>query len=133
MPTQLIVKLQWTSSHTLPPGELLLHPHLWGLEVCLGGVPVAGKLLDLVDFRSQIEQQVLTPLTGQDLNHSPWVNDSVRQAPTCESLSEFFYQRLSHLLVDVYHPVNASVRIVSTTVQIFDFTGLEVGAARFTP
>jgi 6-pyruvoyl-tetrahydropterin synthase len=119
---ELIQKFEFIASHSLGEDDPS-HPHLWKLELVLEGTPVQGKVTDMVELRSRI-QLFLKSLEGCNLNDSSIVNASVREFPTCETLSAFFFQYTQELL----NGLKVSIR--SVQVGLCDLQGNELGSVR---
>jgi 6-pyruvoyltetrahydropterin/6-carboxytetrahydropterin synthase len=73
------------------------HGHLYRVAVTVGGTPdpETGALLDLAAFDAVLDEQVIAPLTGRDLNEA--VDEFARgeALPTCEALAAALWRRLA--------------------------------------
>ncbi|MFZ9594726.1 MAG: 6-pyruvoyl trahydropterin synthase family protein [Bdellovibrionia bacterium] len=128
MKAELITEFQFEASHSLS-GYEEPHSHLWRLQLVLAGEVVQGKIVDLVDLRAQVEA-ILLDLRGTYLNENPKVLESVRQAPTCETLCEYFGQKMDQLIQAHWSLVNPSVGLGSVCVTLCDLEGNELGGVR---
>ena len=125
---ELILKFDFVSSHSLK-GHETPHPHLWWLEFSLAGEPIEGKIIDIVELRERVFEMI-APMRGVYLNEFSGVTQSVREFPTCETLSVFFYERLHSLIARQFLSQNASLRISSLSVALCEMDGKEMGAVR---
>lgn len=128
MRSELILKFEFDASHSLA-GYETPHPHLWRVEVVLGGSPVDGKIIDIVLFRQAIEG-LIAPYKHTFLNDNPVASAAVRAAPTCETLSAHFFDSIKTLLKREFHSQNPTVQLRSVLVGIGDLSGAEMGAVR---
>lgn len=130
MKNELILKFDFEASHSLANYEAP-HPHPWKLEVVISGTPREGMIADIVVLREKIEEIVL-PLRSTFLNDNPHVTEGVRKFPTCETLTEFFVERLVSLMSRTFQPENPTIAVSSALVSIHSMDGAEQGAFRLT-
>lgn len=128
MRTELILRFEFEASHSLSGFEVP-HPHLWTLEAVVGGEPIEGRIVDIVYLRSRIEK-LIEPLKKTFLNENSYTSPSVRQFPTCETLSQFFFGELDQVIKNELQAQNRSVHLISITVAICDMNREEMGAVR---
>ncbi|MEZ4377452.1 MAG: 6-carboxytetrahydropterin synthase [Gemmatimonadales bacterium] len=78
------------------------HGHLYRVAVTVGGTPdpETGALLDLVAFDALLQQQVIDPMEGQDLNAAVAEFARGDALPTCEALAAVIWRRLAPRLAD---------------------------------
>jgi 6-pyruvoyl-tetrahydropterin synthase len=126
--TELLLKFIFEASHSLADYEVP-HPHLWILKLAVGGRPIQGRIIDIVRLRARIDQ-LIQGLKLTYLNDNPTVSDEVREFPTCETLSQYFYGQIQALLAHDFAPANPSVALTSVTIAICEMDGTEMGAAR---
>lgn len=131
MRSELFLKFTFEASHSLIGNEVP-HPHLWRLEVSLVGQPFDGKIVDMIRAREFIQHEIL-PLEKTYLNTNPYVDDSVRKSPTCESLSQFFWNRISEITESVFIRENRTVRLDGIGIALCSMDGEETGMVRFFP
>jgi 6-pyruvoyl-tetrahydropterin synthase len=126
---ELLLKFEFTASHSLASYEKP-HPHRWKLECAVTGDPgIGGMIVDLVKLRTRLEQE-LRSLRDTFLNENPVLDAPARQAPTCETLSSFFYRSLERILHDEFTQENTTIRAASVMVAICEMDGTEMGAVR---
>ena len=130
MRTELILKFSFEASHSLV-GYETPHPHFWTLQVSITGSPQDGRIVDMVELRTKIQER-LNPIQSSFLNESTEVDQQVRQFPTCESLCHFFFNEMNQIIEIHFSPKNPSLRLYSIEVTIADMNGSETGAARMT-
>ena len=128
MKNELSLKFSFQASHSLV-GYEEPHPHLWRLEVIVGGVPIDGRILDIVELRACIEKQI-HPLRMSYLNENSQLSSAVRKSPTCETLSEFFFDELKQIMMNHVVKVNSTIALQSIAVGICSMNGEEMGAVR---
>lgn len=128
MTSELILKFKLTASHSLS-GYETPHPHLWKIEVIISGEPKDGKILDLVQLRQSIEN-ILDRLSSVYLNEAMEVSEEVRRSPTCETLSQYFWDCIEQMLKRDYLHLNPSIHLDSILVAICDLDRNELGAVR---
>jgi 6-pyruvoyl-tetrahydropterin synthase len=128
MKTELILKFAFEASHSLSDYEIP-HPHLWKLEVVVGGKPLQGMIIDLVKLRTEMED-LLSRVKMTYLNENSIVGDDVRKFPTCETLSQFFFKELNQILAEKFIAKNPSIQVMSVMVAICGMDNDELGAAR---
>ncbi len=128
MKTELILKFGFEASHSLTDYEIP-HPHLWRLEVSLTGQPIEGRIADIPILRNQI-QLLVDELSTTYLNDNSKVSANVREFPTCETLSEFFYQKLNALLQKQFCQKNPTIQLVSVMIAILNMENEEQGAVK---
>lgn len=128
---ELILNFEFEASHSLA-GHELPHSHLWKLEVTIKGNPVNGRIIDIVLLRERI-QKSLEVIKHQYLNKCDAVDETVREFPTCETLSHFFLVEFHKLLKMEFAPQNPTVRLTSVKVALCEMNGQEMGAAKCTP
>jgi 6-pyruvoyltetrahydropterin/6-carboxytetrahydropterin synthase len=98
------------------------HPHDYRCEVTVRGPLAMGMVMDLGILDAILQQEILQPLGGQQLNQAvPEVAAGTTQ-PTCEVLAAHVYARLSgRLPPDI---VLERVRIAEDATLHADCTGL---------
>jgi 6-pyruvoyl-tetrahydropterin synthase len=128
MKSELILKFRFEASHSLS-GYETPHPHLWDLEITVGGQPIEGRIVDIVTLRKRIETLV-DEIRSTYLNENQRVTENVREFPTCETLSHFFYKELQTVLMNEFQPSNPSICLTNILVAILEMNGVEMGAAR---
>jgi 6-pyruvoyl-tetrahydropterin synthase len=128
MRSELVLKFEFEASHSLTNYETP-HSHLWKLEVAIGGEAYQGMIVDMMGVRTEVEK-LLEDLKGTYLNENNLVDDSVRKAPTCETLDLFFSTRLNEVLKKQFSPLNPTVHLVSVMVTICSVGGTEIGGVR---
>ncbi len=131
MKSELILKFEFEASHSLSDYEVP-HPHIWRLEISVSGVPIEGRIIDIVALRGRVEK-TLKGLTLTYLNENSWVDSQVRASPTCETLSQYFYNELSQLISIEFLPMNSSLCLESIEVAICDMDRNELGSVRLSP
>lgn len=128
MKAELLLKFAFEASHSLG-GYETPHPHLWRLEITVGGDPIEGRIIDIVQLRTGIQREI-NALEKTFLNDHPKVSPEVRQFPTCETLSHFFATTLEGILQREFLPSNPTAHLISVLVAICDLDGTEAGAVR---
>lgn len=128
MKTELILKFSFLASHSLAQYEKP-HPHLWKLEMAVSGETNNGMLVDMMLLKAGIEK-IIEPLKSQYLNDCNSVGSIVREFPTCETLSLFFWEKLQNLLEIEFLPQNRSLKVSSVAITICNLDGEELGAVR---
>jgi 6-pyruvoyl-tetrahydropterin synthase len=130
MKTQLILKFEFTASHSLS-GYEVPHPHVWTLETIIAGEPISGKIADIMVLR-QLFQGILDPLESTYLNENLATNWAVREFPTCETLSGYFFDQFKHILSNRFLVENPTVQLSSVRVGICGMDRVETGAVKLT-
>jgi 6-pyruvoyl-tetrahydropterin synthase len=128
MSSELILKFDFEASHSLAEYEVP-HPHLWKLEISVGGQVIHGKIVDMMAVRKQVEL-LIEGLRNTYLNENTFVDESVRMAPTCETLGQFFGLKLRDVFSTVFIKENPSIHLVSLMVTICTDQGTEIGGVR---
>lgn len=128
MKSELILKFVFEASHSLL-GYETPHPHLWRLEVSLTGQPLGGKIVDIVQARDAILKKI-TPIQKTYLNSNALLDSSTQQAPTCETLSQYFWNQLTHLVETLFHKENPTTVLNSVAIAICNMDGEETGLVR---
>ena len=128
MKTELFLKFEFEASHSLQAYEVP-HPHLWRLKVGVSGEPVQGWIVDLVVLRERV-QRLIDAVSLTYLNENQKVSSEVRQYPTCETLSLFYYHQIEGVLNSEFIVINPSVKLNSVEVSISDLNRVELGAVR---
>ena len=128
MQAELILKFNFEASHSLS-GYEAPHPHLWGLEVILSGEPVDGKIVDIVKAREKIEE-IIEPLKFKYLNDLSYLDPPAQRAPTCETLSYFFLNKIRPWVEKSLKNENPTVGLVSVGIAIRNMDGEEMGFVR---
>jgi len=128
MKMELVLKFDFIASHSLQ-GHETPHPHIWWLEFSLAGDPIQGKIIDIVELREEVGEMI-TPLRNTYLNDFSGVTPAVREFPTCETLSVFFYHRLQAVIAKRFLSQNPSLKISSLSVALCEMDGREMGAVR---
>jgi len=98
------------------------HPHDYRCEVTVRGPLTMGMVMDLGDLDAILQQEILQPLGGQQLNRAlPEVAASTTQ-PTCEVLAGHIFARLARRLPSGI--VLERVRIAEDATLHADCTGI---------
>ena len=103
-----------------PPG----HPHDYRCAVTVTGPldPAMGMVIDLVELDRILEEEVVVPLEGRNLNQDMPEFASGATLPTCEALASLLYRRIAPRL-----PAGvtlARVRVAEDATLHADCTGL---------
>ena len=130
MKTELLLKFVFEATHSLADYEEP-HPHIWKLKVGISGDAIGGRILDIVKLRASAQSRV-DRLVGTNLNENPIVYDSVREFPTCETLSVYFFREFQNMLNQEFLASNPSVKLSVVEVAICDMAQFELGAIRLT-
>jgi 6-pyruvoyl-tetrahydropterin synthase len=125
---ELILSFMFSASHTLS-GYETPHAHFWTLQLAVSGEIVGGMIVDMVKLRSGV-QALITPLEGMYLNDLSLLDTSSRAAPTCETLSAYFSDRLKDLLSREFLDVNPSLNLEWTAIAIHELDKTEMGRVR---
>ncbi len=128
MTTELLLKFEFLASHSLSVREEP-HPHLWRMEVVLSGEPRDGMIVNLPEVRTAFET-VVASLSHTFLNENPLLDASAKAAPTCETLSAYFFRRFENVLNRQFLLRNPTLNLKSVQVAICESDGFEWGAAR---
>jgi 6-pyruvoyl-tetrahydropterin synthase len=128
MRSELLLKFQFEASHSLA-GYEVPHSHIWILELAIGGQVIDGKIVDMMEVRVHIEK-LIEQLKATYLNENRVVGDAVRKAPTCETLGQFFSQRLQEVLETQFRTGNPSIHLVSVMITICSVDASEIGGVR---
>jgi 6-pyruvoyltetrahydropterin/6-carboxytetrahydropterin synthase len=98
------------------------HPHDYRCEVTVRGPLTTGVVMDLGALDAILQEEILQPLGGQQLNQAlPEVAESTTQ-PTCEVLAAHVYARLARRLPSGI--VLERVRIAEDATLHADCTGI---------
>ena len=131
MRSELVLKFVFEASHSLA-GYEEPHPHLWRLEVCLVGQIFQGKIIDIVKAREAILAEV-RPLEKTFMNDNLKLDEPARKAPTCETLCQYFWNRISKVTDEVFVKENRTVLLDGIGIALCDMNGVETGLVRFYP
>lgn len=131
MKSELVLKFVFEASHSLA-GYETPHPHLWRLEVSFTGQPLEGKVIDIVRAREVILSQVGL-IQKTYLNTNPLLDPATQKAPTCETLSLFFWNRITHLVDTQFRSENPTTQLHSVSIAICNMDGEETGLVRLSP
>jgi 6-pyruvoyltetrahydropterin/6-carboxytetrahydropterin synthase len=103
-----------------PPG----HPHDYRCAVTVTGPldPVMGMVIDLVELDRILQDEVVTPFDGRDLNRDVAEFASGATLPTCEALAALVYRRVAARLPSGV--ALAGVRVAEDATLHADCTGL---------
>ncbi len=126
--SEMVLKFQFEASHSLA-GYEMPHPHLWSLQVVIGGEIHEGKILDLVQVRDLIQSKI-TPLQFTYLNDHRALSAEARKAPTCETLSVYFLKVLDLELKKKAFVHNPTAVLKSVQVGLSSMEEVELGAVR---
>jgi 6-pyruvoyl-tetrahydropterin synthase len=125
---ELILSFMFRASHTLS-GYETPHPHYWTLQLAVSGEIAGGMIVDMVKLRAGV-QALITPLEDKYLNDVPLLDPAARNAPTCETLSAYFSDRLKELLSRDFLDVNPSLNLEWTAIAIHELDKTEMGRVR---
>jgi 6-pyruvoyl-tetrahydropterin synthase len=126
--TELFLRFEFLASHSLSVREEP-HLHLWRVVVALGGEPQNGMIISLPDLRAAFAE-ILAPLEHTFLNDNRLLDADAQRAPTCETLSTFFFSTFSDVLQRQFAAQNPTVALRSVEVAICEPTGFEWGSAK---
>jgi 6-pyruvoyl-tetrahydropterin synthase len=125
---ELILSFMFRASHTLS-GYETPHPHYWTLQLAVSGEIVNGMIVDMVKLRSGV-QTLIAPLEDKYLNDVSLLNPAARNAPTCETLSAYFSDRLKELLSREFLDTNSTLNLEWTAIAIHELDKTEMGRVR---
>jgi 6-pyruvoyl-tetrahydropterin synthase len=122
MRTTVIVPFEFYASHSLSVREKP-HNHHWTLKLFVSGVPKNGMVIDILKLR-QMTDPYVEKLADTYLNENPALTREQATCPTCEMLTEYFYEHISPALEGF------DVKLKAVEVELRELEGKEWGAAR---
>jgi 6-pyruvoyl-tetrahydropterin synthase len=125
---ELILSFMFRASHKLS-GYETPHPHYWTLQFAVSGEIVGGMIVDMTRIRAGV-QSLITPLEDKYLNDSSVLDPAARAAPTCETLSAYFSDRLKDLLKREFIGAHPSLNLEWTAIAIHEEDKTEMGRVR---
>jgi hypothetical protein len=106
---ELILSFMFRASHTLS-GYETPHPHYWTLQLAVSGEIVGGMIVDMVKLRAGVP--------------------AARAAPTCETLSAYFSERVRDLLSREFIDAHPTLHLEWTAIAIHEEDKTEMGRVK---
>lgn len=131
MKIELILRQNLVATHSLDTNETP-HEHLFKLEFAFTGDPIRGRIIDLPTLERGLEE-FLAPYQKRNLNQYAGLPAYAREFPTCETLGQAFYEKMSEAFLPKFHAMNPTFRVVSILLTLCDPDGKEYGSARIVP
>jgi 6-pyruvoyl-tetrahydropterin synthase len=125
---ELILSFMFRASHTLS-GYETPHFHYWTLQLAVSGQISNGMIVDMTLLRSKV-LGLIAPLEDKYLNDASSLDAATRAAPTCETLSAYFSERLRELLLRDFAAANPSIALEWTAIAIHEEDKTEMGRVR---
>lgn len=128
MSMELRTKFQFEASHSLGGFEEP-HLHVWHLEIGIKGDPISGRIIDLPMLRKSV-QELVEKIQNTYLNENLSLPKEAQEAPTCESLSAFFFSKVKDILAAKFSQNNHTIQLNFASVALYDTNGSELGSVR---